>query len=311
MNCNFCHKNFNSMSALNYHKKTAKYCLKIQDGKEEIKEYKCDLCDKILVSNQRLNTHILTCKYVKINDEIQKFKKENEIQLSKKIQEKDKEIQEKDYIIEKLEFIKDNYEKNIKKFDELYKEQVERNKELQETIKKLALRAIDKPTNMTTNNSTINKLELNTFLTQENIHDKIQRKFNDNYLSNGIKDVAKFVHEWILKTDDGDVVYACYDRSRLIFKYKDNNGNEVKDPKAIQLNKLVRPGLILKLKEMLVYLTNEFEHLECRRNLKLNIDQKEYDTIKFFKEKASELGFELTDMNNNNAFCNELANLTS
>jgi hypothetical protein len=62
-----------------------------------------------------------------------------------------------------------------------------------------------------------------------------------------LKDVAKFVYEWILKTEEGNLIYACYDRSRLIFKYKDEYGNEVKDPKASQLSTMLKPGLIKKL----------------------------------------------------------------
>ena len=37
--CNFCNNTFSSVSQLNYHKKTAKYCLKIQEEQnEDIKE---------------------------------------------------------------------------------------------------------------------------------------------------------------------------------------------------------------------------------------------------------------------------------
>ena len=302
MNCDFCNTNFKNISSLNHHKKTAKFCLKIQDKyiNEIYKDFKCDLCDKLFTTKQSLNIHLISCNIFikqKKDDELQKLLYEQE--------EKFKNIiKNKDIIIDKLEFIR---EKNIeynKKQEELYISQEKKIKDLQDQIQKLALRAIDRPTN------SINKLELNNFITPENIEDKIQRKFNDNFIPNGIKDVAKFVYEWILKTEEGDLIYACYDRARLIFKYKDTNGNEMKDPKALELCKLLKPGLVKKLSEMLNYFTTEFEYINSRKERDLEYDKKEYNTFKFLKEKALELGFELTTMNETNKFCNELANLT-
>ena len=220
---------------------------------------------------------------------------------NKKIQLLQEEILKQKSIIDKLEFVQ---EKN----QEYIKIQEEQNKILHDRIQKLAIRAIDRPTS-STNNSITNKLELNNFITPENVKDKIQRKFNDNYIPNGMKDVAKFVYEWILKTDEGNLIYACYDRSRLIFKYKDESGNEVRDPKASQLSNILKPELIKKLTEMLNYFTEELEYISSRKERDLDIDIKEYDTFKFLKDKALELGFELTSMTDNNLFCKELANL--
>ena len=317
MNCNFCKRTFKSLSSLNYHIKTAKYCLQIQNGTEiKKKEYKCTFCNKNLISKQSLNIHLLSCKSVELKQENLKLleyiknikeniKKEKDIEI-KLLQKK---CDKKDSIIDKLEFVREKNIEQNKKQDELYLKQEEKIKDLQEQIQKLAMRAIDKTT--ITNNSIINKLELNNFITPENIEDKIQRKFNDNYIPNGMKDVAKFVYEWILKSEEGNLIYACYDRSRLIFKYKDESGNEVRDPKASQLGKMLKPSLIRKLAEMLKYFTEEFEYLNSRKARDLEYDQKEYNTFKFLKEKALDLGFELTDMNDNNVFCNELAILTT
>jgi hypothetical protein len=317
MNCNFCKRTFKSLSSLNYHIKTAKYCLQIQNGTEiKKKEYKCTFCNKNLISKQSLNIHLLSCKSVELKQENlrlleyiknikENIKKEKDIEI-KLLQKK---CDKKDSIIDKLEFVREKNIEQNKKQDELYLKQEEKIKDLQEQIQKLAMRAIDKTT--ITNNSIINKLELNNFITPENIEDKIQRKFNDNYIPNGMKDVAKFVYEWILKSEEGNLIYACYDRSRLIFKYKDESGNEVRDPKASQLGKMLKPSLIRKLAEMLKYFTEEFEYLNSRKARDLEYDQKEYNTFKFLKEKALDLGFELTDMNDNNVFCNELAILTT
>ena len=307
MNCNFCEKSFTNLSSLNHHKKTAKFCLNIQTGiKEKEKEYKCNFCNKILISKQSQNNHFLICKLMIIENESQKILKDKEYEFQKILKDKEYEFQkilkDKDIIIDKLEFVRDSYMLQIK-------EQCQANKDLLGQLNNLALKAIEKPTSTT--NMVVNKLDLNAFITHENIEDKVQRKFNDNYVSNGLKDIAKFVYEWILKTEKGDLIYACYDRSRLVFKYRDNCGNELKDPKAIQLANMLKPSLIKKLKEMLVYFTEEFDYINSRKERLLEYDQKEYNTFKNLKEKALELGFELTSMTETNTFCNELAKIAN
>jgi hypothetical protein len=300
--CNFCEKVLSSLSSLNLHQKTTKSCL-LKQGKKKY-EFICEFCDKICTTKYNLSCHILSCKEIKNANAIELLEKDQNKDKQIKLLEKElklleKDVIKKDSIIDKLEFIREkNQESMIKQEEQI--------KDLQNQIQKLAMRAIDKPT---THNSITNKLELTTFITPENIRDKIQRKFNDNYVSNGLKDVAKFVYEWILTTEDGNLIYACYDRSRLIFKYKDGIGNEVRDPKASQLGNMLKPELIKKLTEMLKYFTEEFEYINSRKERELDFDIKEYDTFKFLKENALELGFELTSMTDNNTFCNELANL--
>ena len=51
MECQFCKKTFGSLSSLNYHKKTTKYCLKLQGKLEEIKNlYTCEFCNKEFIT---------------------------------------------------------------------------------------------------------------------------------------------------------------------------------------------------------------------------------------------------------------------
>ena len=56
---------------------------------------------------------------------------------------------------------------------------------------------------------------------------RIKRRtiYNDKYLLDGIKGVAQFVYDHIVKLEDGSIAYACFDTSRQVFKYKDQNGN--------------------------------------------------------------------------------------
>jgi hypothetical protein len=64
MNCEYCNSEFKTKSALNNHKIKAKYCLVLQ-GKIEPKEeevFKCNLCNKLLSTKQKLELHKQKCE---------------------------------------------------------------------------------------------------------------------------------------------------------------------------------------------------------------------------------------------------------
>lgn len=62
LTCNFCNKIFANVSSLNYHKDTAKYCLKIQGKQETEKTSKCHMCNRSFTSKNNLNTHLESCE---------------------------------------------------------------------------------------------------------------------------------------------------------------------------------------------------------------------------------------------------------
>ena len=103
MNCEYCNSHFKTKSALNNHKNKAKYCLVLQ-GKIEPKEevFKCNLCDKILSTKQKLELHKEKCKGKK--EKIEEFKCDycNKILSSKQYLES--HIKKCEIIIEKEEF---------------------------------------------------------------------------------------------------------------------------------------------------------------------------------------------------------------
>ena len=220
--CEFCEKEFINKYTLSKHQNTTKKCIDIQNKLLNIKVEKikiindCKYCNKVFTSKQSLIVHLNICNDKKLQDKI--LEKDKEIEMLKK--EKDREIE------------------MLKMQNENYREQI---KDLQNKLDRIANKAVDKPTTFTTTNNTINnKFELNTFPSQKEIDRKIESQFNDKYILDGMKGIAQFVYDHIVKLEDGSMAYACFDTSRQIFKYKDENGNEIKDHKAVRLRKMIK-----------------------------------------------------------------------
>ena len=294
MDCRFCKKIFSTKSSLNNHQKTAKYCLSLQDKNMQITKFDCEFCDKHFTSNKQLLSHLLNCKNKEKNQELENIRNQMNQELENLRNEKDK-------IIIKLNTQIENFEKQENNY-------IEQIKELQNKLERTLAKAIEKPT--TTNNTVNNKIELHTFPSQREIDRKIESQFNDKYLLDGMKGVVQFVYDHIVKLEDGSIAYACFDTSRQIFKYKDEKGNEIKDPKANKLRKMIKPGLLRQSQTLLNYFVDECEYMETRKNNGLDIDVKEYSTMNTLRDKAFEVGCEILNLEDTNKFSIELANLS-
>jgi hypothetical protein len=228
MECEFCKKTLSNKSNLTNHQKTNKKCLSAQEkeGRQlnEIKLNECVFCNKIF-SEQNLKIHLLCCKKKKIKDserKIDEIEKENK----RKIEEIEKEYERK---IEKLEKenekLKNELEicglrKELEIKDKLYKDE-------HNTIKKIALQPRTNTNNNTNNtNNIIGNLNLSD---TERIKGIIEREFTTDDILDGQKGLANFAFQKILKDENGNLVYACVDSSRKMFKFKDVNGNVIKD----------------------------------------------------------------------------------
>ena len=290
--CEFCEKEFINKYTLSKHQNTTKKCIDIQNKLLNIKVEKikiindCKYCNKVFTSKQSLIVHLNICNDKKLQDKI--LEKDKEIEMLKK--EKDREIE------------------MLKMQNENYREQI---KDLQNKLDRIANKAVDKPTTFTTTNNTINnKFELNTFPSQKEIDRKIESQFNDKYILDGMKGIAQFVYDHIVKLEDGSMAYACFDTSRQIFKYKDENGNEIKDPKAVRLRKMIKPGLLRQSQTLLDYFNDECNYLEKRKDKGHDIDGKEYNMMNTLREKAFEVGCDILSIEETSKFSNELANLS-
>jgi hypothetical protein len=220
MECKFCKKILSSISSMNHHIKTAKYCLEIQ-GKniKNIKNFDCKYCNKIFTTKKILDTHYLSCKTKKNSDnEKEKLLEENKI--LKKI------IIEKDLLISKLKTENSIYAKDHESLIDIAKQ----------------------TKNITNNNITTTKiLNIKSSLDLENINqikELIKDRYNLEYIFDGQKGIAKFAVENILTDEEGNLKYICTDPSRYIFKYKDHTGDIKKDIEAKKLtNFLIEGGI--------------------------------------------------------------------
>jgi len=128
-NCEFCKKVYKSLSSLNYHKKTAKFCLDLQkennNNNIKIKEYKCEHCDKKFTQKSSLISHLCVCNVKNYKDKIDNKIKElknnyeniiTELKFENKL--KDEQNKLKDENILRLEQKLDNMILKLKKLDE-------------------------------------------------------------------------------------------------------------------------------------------------------------------------------------------------
>ena len=98
MFCEYCNTQFKSTSSLNFHQKSAKYCLKIQNKNEIIEEKdkneQCQICMKVF-TKKYIFTHIQNSCITNINSFIKDLKNESN-DLRNKLNEKELELQKKE-----------------------------------------------------------------------------------------------------------------------------------------------------------------------------------------------------------------------
>jgi hypothetical protein len=213
MECEFCKNIFISVSSLNHHKKTAKFCLKIRNKVND--NFICEFCNKILTSNHWLKIHKEKCcknlNYILEKNENLSIQNLDLLKIQEKL-----EIQ-----IVDLKQNQEKYEKQIK--------------DLQDKLENIAIKAVSKPTSITTNNnnnSRVNQIINNlTPITSQHIADNAQFLTLD-HIKDGACGYAKYALEYPLK----DKV-LCVDYARRKIKYKDEEGNLVDDPEMTKLCK--------------------------------------------------------------------------
>jgi hypothetical protein len=231
MECQFCKKQLKTISSLNHHQTTAKYCLKIQ-GKTDDK-FTCEFCKKVFTTKDNLRTHNNSCK-----------EKKEKIALTEKEKIKNSYIS----VVNENSELKDTIE-NLKDIIEKMKEELY---DLKGQIKILSknndcLQDIAKQPKISNSNNNNKILTIQShfdFNNTEHVKQLIEEKYDRKYLFQGQKGVAQFAADYILKDDNGEFKYICTDPSRQIFKYKDSEGFIKKDIEAKKLTGfLVNSGI--------------------------------------------------------------------
>ena len=322
--CEYCNSEFKSLQSLKRHKEITKYCLKLQGKITNIKEnkiYNCEYCLKIFSNKNNLTVHYTCCKKKESEElkkenekEIEKLRKENQKyidELSKKdsliiiFEEKQKNIDEE---FCKLKKEKEKLELKLENYEENFKEKDNQIKDLQNRIERITNRAIDKPSLYNnTNNTKI--ISLQPFdLSKDYVTNKVMNKFNDNHILDGMSGIAKFVKDKIVTLEDGSLVYACFDTSRQMFKYKDKDGNVIKDPKSVKLIEMLQPALKEQTTNLYNFFENEIETYE--ENAENDTDTiSMVDKMKFLKDSTLKIRVEINEMHENNKFSNELSSI--
>lgn len=254
-NCDICNKTFSSKQSLNIHKKTVKSC---NNGNSEKITYDCKYCNKKISSPNGLKYHLEICL----------IKKDKEIEELTKLLDrrtahfKNMEVEYKEELASnKISVIR--LETVIDQLEQTNEKAIMQIQDLQDKLERLVKNALDKKT--VTNNTTNNTVEVKyIFPTQEKIDQIIKEKFTEKHLICGPKGVAKFIVEEIIRTDDGEMLYKCFDVSRQIYIFYNDLGEEVKDVKGYKLIEMIHPGIMKKSVELKTESENEYQKLKAK-----------------------------------------------
>ena len=216
MDCEHCKNKFSSLSSLNNHMKTAKYCL----GKRGIKKdrFNCSKCTKTFSSKRWCDSHINKC-----GESIEKLKT-RVMFFEHKISDLEDQLLEKNKHIEKLE----------------------------DKLENIAIKAVQRPT--TTNN--MNKTMVNNFIqnmkpvTTANLLEHAD-KLTLEHVQKGASGYAEYALEYPLKNR-----VACVDYGRRKIKFKDSEGKVITDPEMLKLAPMFFESIKAKSSELVYSLNN-------------------------------------------------------
>jgi DNA-directed RNA polymerase subunit RPC12/RpoP len=204
--CEFCKNAFSTKTNLNYHKKTANYCLKLRN-KEHKEKYKCSICDKEYALKDSYNKHYIRCSSHPV---ITKYRNLY-ILKSNEVENLEKEKIRKDMIIL-------NHKKNIKELKENIRN-------LQKQLENVAIKAVSRPTH--TSNKTI---QINNYIKQmeplriDRIKENVPMLTLDHHVK-GPEGYAEYALEFPFKDR-----IVCVDVARNKIKYKNEEGDIIEDP---------------------------------------------------------------------------------
>jgi gas vesicle protein len=238
--CTFCNSSFSSKSNLALHQQRAKKCLKLRN-KELPADFSCEKCGKLFTSKYNLADHTEKCDgnmmqmYKDLEHRYQTVVSsftEKITEMKVKLEMKDEQLRNKDTELEK------------------------KDKQIAELQKQLGTIAeIGAKKNTTVNNSVrytnvVTNLVPYT-LDDETINRVVDEKFDEKYLRDKSKGVAKFAAIHLLQGENGTMKMKCTDISRKKFIRIDHNNNVHVDMNASTLLNPLLPAVRLKSAEII------------------------------------------------------------
>jgi hypothetical protein len=255
--CEFCGNSFIAKSSLLYHKRSAKYCLKIQGIKST--KFVCSFCGKNLTEKRLLEAHQEKCgmagKLVKLQSLNKKFKlkldeSKQQFQVSKK--------ELKQQLIFSKKIIQDR--------EDTIQAQAKQISELQDKIKDIAVQGVKKPT-------TTNKQIINNLLTVTDDHLKEQAKFlTIEHIKQGAIGYANFACDALKDR------IICVDYSRRKIKYRNADGQVVTDPEMSILSKKLFQALDEHNSELIKKYKTELRDIIIRKYREASEDMTDLET---------------------------------
>ena len=199
MDCEFCNKSFTTKIVLKTHQKTAKYCLKLQNKKSE-ETFQCIYCSKSFNVKYNYDVHLTG----HLTDPVTVKIKEDNIKMEEEIKQLRIKLEQK---------------------DEVLKNALEQIRIFQEQNQKLLMKAVSTPKNTY---NTVN-IEHFTPITQQHLDDNV-KNLTLEHINKGPRGYAEYMINYPCKNS-----LVVTDIARMIFKYKDENGNLCVDIEARNL----------------------------------------------------------------------------
>lgn len=227
-NCEFCQKNFSTKSNLNYHQKTAKYCLEKRG--QDISGFICNICDKEFTEKRYCQIHTEKCK--------KRFDINSNLEI--------KTAKQQQFLEDKERIIQNQAKQIVELQDKMFQEQSRQVDALRVSLENIAIKGATKSTS---SSKTTNIIQLP--LTQEWLNENAKYLTKD-HIKDGISGLARYAVEFPLKNR---IIVA--DAARKTIKFKNEQGNTVKDAKGLQTTKMVCKSIKEPATENITKIRNE------------------------------------------------------
>ena len=329
--CEFCKKQYNNISALNYHQKTAGFCLKIQEtikndsnisNTENDKElFTCTYCKKEFNRKYNFNLHLKICKYKEVEEvkneydiKVENVKNEYEIKLENVKNENEVKLEnnkkELDDIKKELEDVKKDFQIKLDLTIKEYKNEIKVKDDYILTLKNQLDKYIEK--NAASNNTSIINNIVNTVNIREEEYNKCfdsiqpmiardikssMEKINFREMLNNIEPMDKYFVKSFVENFKVYMFTTDGSRGNIVIKLENGDSEKIKAVQFIlDCFKIAEP----ELKRLFTTTQHHIKHLS-------DIEQITLEQYAQYKANLKDLATFVFE-NKSNKFIKKLAN---